>query len=118
VKITTLTVKDLEKRNNHIIINREPGLYSDEMINLYATLQENDTLSLEEVQSLARLVLKEDLWCKLEKDNIMFVHVGYDYYMYIGSHTICEDAINKIRDRGLFVEEFISPYNADEDDDN
>jgi hypothetical protein len=115
VEIKSLTVKGLEKKSNNIMLNREHVLYSDEMINLYTALQENDVLNIREVQCLARLVLREDLWCKLEKDDIMFVHFGYDYYMYIGSHKICEDAINKIKERGLFVEDFVSPYN-DEDD--
>lgn len=114
VENTSLTVKGLEKKNNNIMLNREHELYSDEMINFYAAVQENDVLSIRAIQHLARLVLREDLWCKLEKDDIMFVHFGYDYYMYIGSHKICVDAINKIKKRGLFVEDFISPYN-DED---
>lgn len=115
VEITSLTVRGLEKKSNNIMLNRENVLYSDEMIHLYATLHEDAILSLREVQCLARVILREDLWCKLEKDDIMFAHFGYDYYMYIGSHKICEDAINKIKERGLFVEDFVSPYN-DEDD--
>jgi hypothetical protein len=33
----------------------------------------------------------------------MFVHFGYDYYMYIGSSSICENAIAIISNSGLFV---------------
>jgi hypothetical protein len=105
IKITTLMVKGLEKRSNHISISRESRLYSDEMTNLYDSLQENAVLSIREIQCLARLVLRENLWCKLEIDNIMFVHFGYDYYMYVGSHKICKDAINHIGERRLFIGE-------------
>jgi hypothetical protein len=45
----------------------------------------------------------------------MFIHFGYDYYMYIGSSKIAPDfLIKKIQDEDLFVEEFKSPYLEDD----
>ncbi len=114
LEIKSLKVKDLEKKNNKFMPNKDQKLYSEEMVNLYISLQNDYILNVREIKNISRLVLRENLWCTLE-DDIMFVHFGYDYYMYMGSHKICEDAINSIKERGLFVEDFVSPYN-DEDD--
>ena len=113
--IKSLQVKGLEKKNNKFMTDGAHKLYSDEMVNLYISLQDNDVLDVREIEYLSRLILRENLWCKLDQEEILLVHFGYDYYMYIGSRNICEDAINNIIDRGLFVEDFVSPYN-DEDD--
>ena len=40
----------------------------------------------------------------------MYIHFGYDYYMYIGSSNACDNVRIKIQEEGLFVEEFKSPY--------
>lgn len=46
----------------------------------------------------------------------MFVHFGYDYYMYIGSSKeLPQDLRNKIENLGLFVENFESPYLPDDE---
>lgn len=113
--IESLQVRDLEKMNNKFMPNKIDKFYSDEMVNFYISLQENDVLNIKEIQYLSRLVLRENLWCKLEKDHNMFVHFGYDYYMYIGSHKNCKNLINTIMGRGLFIEDFVSPYNDEED---
>ena len=40
----------------------------------------------------------------------MYVHFGYDYYMYIGSEKPLEKEIDSINRSGLFVENMVSPY--------
>ncbi|MDT8903389.1 hypothetical protein [Anaeroselena agilis] len=107
IKATSLKVIGLEKGSAPKPVQE---LYSTEMSNLYATVRNHSVLSLKDVQLMARLVLREDLWCKLESVDNMFVHFGYDYYMYIGCIKTCEDAINKIMQKGLFVEKHESPY--------
>ncbi len=57
----------------------------------------------------SRLILREDMWCKFESDNVS-IHFGYDYYMYIGSNASCDSVIEQIRLNGLFVEPYRSPY--------
>lgn len=57
---------------------------------------------------LVRL-LREELWCRLESSDA-FIHVGYDYYMYIGVPSECLFAQRKALSLGLFVELFSSPY--------
>lgn len=110
VNITTLTVKDLEKHNDKLKLHATPLIYTKEMIELFERLHEGTVLEIRDIEHLCRLVLREQLWCKLENDNIMFIHFGYDYYMYIGCLSKSEGVINLIKKIGLFIEKFESPY--------
>ncbi len=61
---------------------------------------------VENISILARLTLREVLWCKLEHPQ-MFVHFGYDFYMYVG----CKKKIDENRYiEGMYIEPFESPY--------
>jgi hypothetical protein len=66
------------------------------------------------VANISRLILREQLWCKLEADS-MYVHFGWDYYMYIGSNKKCSRAVTAIQKTGLFVEMFESPYDEEDE---
>ena len=70
---------------------------------------EGTTLSLQEIAPVLQGLLREQFWCRLEASDA-FVHVGYDYYMYVGVPTACPAAQATAQSRGLFVEEFSSPY--------
>ena len=106
LNIPHLQVKDLE---NHDYINEDLSADKTEVTFVNA-LKENDLLSLEQIKMASKLILREYFWCKLISKHKMFVHFGYDYYMYIGSALECKDAIQKIRESGLYVEDFKSPY--------
>jgi len=67
-------------------------------------------ISIEEVKELAKLTLREAVWCKLGIKNLFFVHFGYDYYMYIGTNSNCHGARKNVESMGLYVEEFELPY--------
>jgi hypothetical protein len=58
---------------------------------------------------VCRSILREDYWCKLEVDG-RFLHFGYDYYLYVGVKSKCDDLIATANAMGLFVEPFDSPY--------
>lgn len=105
LKITSLRIKCLEKRNE---LRGED--YTDEMSRLHKMLKENGVLNIDEIRNIVRMVLRETVWCKLENTDSMFVHFGYDYYMYIGSNKMCKKTIDKIMKMGLFVEPYSSPY--------
>lgn len=107
--ITTLTVKQLEK-NNNISLEKNPLGYTEEMIELFESLQEGIVLGIKDIEHLCRFVLRERLWCKLESDNTMFVHFGYDYYMYIGCLSHSVKIVQLIEKAGLSIEKFESPY--------
>jgi hypothetical protein len=105
MNIHKLKVVDLE---NHNIVN-ENDLFSEDMIKVYKSLKNGQLLTKEKVKIVSRLILRELLWCKLESQD-MYIHFGYDYYMYIGSKDICKDTIAQIERSGLYVEAFRSPY--------
>ncbi|WML45444.1 hypothetical protein [Neobacillus sp. PS3-40] len=67
-------------------------------------------LNLEEIKKVATLTLREVIWCKLTFHSKLFVHFGYDYYMYIGAYKDCPKARMKVEKSGLFVETYNSPY--------
>ncbi len=70
---------------------------------IFSALNNSAFHSREEVLMIARGVLREDFWCKLEAKDF-FIHFGYDYYMYIGA-DIEEEKMSKIaRKNGLFAE--------------
>jgi hypothetical protein len=71
---------------------------------------ENTVLTIDQVGDVIRRVLNEEFWCRLEGDD-GFVHVGWDYYMYIGVSRLCPEAEARAGNLGLYVEEFRSPYN-------
>ncbi|MGD6942822.1 hypothetical protein ACQCT6_12370 [Cytobacillus gottheilii] len=67
-------------------------------------------VSKREIKELAKLTLRETIWCKLSSKKDIFVHFGYDYYMYIGTINDCPNPRLKIENSGLFVEKYKSPY--------
>jgi hypothetical protein len=71
---------------------------------------EGSRLGLSEAGAVVRRLLREEFWCRLEGDGA-FVHVGWDFYLYIGVPRPCPDAQELARQLGLFVEPFPSPYN-------
>ena len=75
------------------------------------TLAEGIELGLDDLEAVLRGLLREQLWCRLEAPDF-YLHVGYDYYLYIGSSQPCPAGLAKARERGLFVEEKASPYEA------
>lgn len=80
----------------------------------FKSLKNNMDISISEVDLIARLVLREMIWCKLVSER-MFVHFGYDYYMYVGSEKQLENELSIIKNNGLFVEQMPSPYMQDND---
>ncbi len=62
-----------------------------------------------EAGAVIRQLLREKYWCRLES-RTAFVHVGRDFYMYIGVSRPCPLAEALARQLGLFVERCRSPY--------
>ena len=74
-------------------------------------VQEGEIIPIEHLEPVLRALLREEFWCRLEAVD-GFIHVGWDYYMYVGVIKGDELAISKATNRGLFVEDFVSPYHA------
>jgi hypothetical protein len=93
--ISALTVKGLEDRYGRLI-----------------DIAEGDSISVVALPKVIASLLRESYWCRLEGLGA-FVHVGYDYYMYIGVPTSCPRAVAVAQESGLFVEPVSSPYAED-----
>ena len=78
----------------------------------YPQFCDGAAVPVEEIDSLLSLMLREELWCRLEAKDA-FVHIGYDYYMYVGVPIPCPFAERRAASLALFVEPFGSPYHAE-----
>ncbi|OMD57163.1 hypothetical protein [Paenibacillus odorifer] len=105
----TIQVVDLEKYNFDVEKAEFHSIYTDEMKSIYNSVKNGDYISVYELKLLSQLILREKIWCKFQSRE-MFVHFGFDYYMYIGSVKECNDSLIKISSSGLFVESFETPY--------
>jgi len=83
--------------------------YGDYRTTLFE-LREGGIVAQSEIQEAVRCLLREQFWCRLEDGKIRFVHVGYDYYLYVGVPSPCSESIRIAHSRGLFVEKYESPY--------
>lgn len=79
--------------------------------------QNDSVLPLNRIGEIVRRILREEIWCRLEGSN-GFIHIGWDYYMYIGVPHPCPTSRARAAELGLFVEEFASPYVEDATDPN
>lgn len=80
------------------------------------TIEKNRLITSESLDTLVRSCLRGLIWCRLvSADNAgVFVHFGYDFYMYFGS--LVEIKSGDVPS-GIYVEPFSSPYHEDEDED-
>ena len=76
---------------------------------LVLEFSEGSVLALEQVGGVISQLLREELWCRLEGHE-GFVHIGWDYYMYIGVPIRCPKAELLAEGLGLYPERFSSPY--------
>lgn len=106
LKIESLMLSNLEKKDKHLEKN---AFYDQKLATTYKKLKIGQHIKKQEISYIIRLTLRENIWCKLE-DELMYVHFGYDYYMYIGSPESTTSVIQNIEKSGLFVESFESPY--------
>ncbi|MEU4701820.1 hypothetical protein [Nonomuraea dietziae] len=96
---------------------RSPEIHGKVVLLSLDTLCDGYEVPLVTALELVRAMLREEgLWCLLEAEGRFFVHVGFGYYLYVGSHRPCVQVAEQVEPMGLFVEEFASPYAVDEDD--
>jgi hypothetical protein len=93
--------------------------YKDQAIIDGKKIINNMNYDSEMIAFIVQSILRNKFGCKLEYDDKMYVHFGWDYYMFVGSAKACTSTIKKIEAMGLFVEKFRSPYfDEDEDDED
>lgn len=112
MNLSSLNVFHLEKERYSLTKHDQKyqNLYPEEMIAIVESIQNGNTLEGAELENFCKLCLRSQIWGVLESSSKMFVHFGYDYYMYIGAAEISEEVIKQVRNSGLFVELFESPY--------
>ena len=103
MNIPYLECKDVEKDDEIEAVSKDESF-------VYKQVKNNSKVNLKNLPVLLKLILRNYLWCRLVYGEQMFVHFGYDYYMYVGVAEGCEKVIKQIEASGLFVEEFVSPY--------
>lgn len=116
VGISGLVVADLIRYHKSPRITTHHEIFTKEMVQLYQNVSENQYVSNQDLIDLCKLRLRDIIGFRLVFENKMFVHFGYDYYIYIGVANVCEDAVESIQASGLFVEEFDSPYYQEDED--
>ena len=94
--IVALTVRDLQNA-----AGQSPSSFE---------LREGATLTGESLREAVRRLLREEVWCRLEGEDGSYVHVGWDYYLYVGVPCVASTAVNAAHADGLFVELAVSPY--------
>lgn len=80
------------------------------MKTMFDRVKESDQLVDEDIRHISQLILRENLWCKLEYSTQLKVHFGYDYHMYFVTSSSCNSLNGIISNLGLFVEQCVSPY--------
>ncbi|MBO0440216.1 hypothetical protein [Candidatus Enterococcus ikei] len=108
LKIETLRIKELEK----IGFKEHYKNTENELESLYNSLKNDLIVSSSQISMLLKLILRETIWCKLVSENL-FIHFGYDYYMYIGVKSSLPKTNQLIKKSGLYLENIESPYIED-----
>lgn len=101
----TLRIEDLEKNE----YTHFSDLFASGMQKSYNSIENENEISLNNIDLIARSILREIIWCKLVSKS-MFVHFGYDLYMYIGCENFPCEKLESFKEKGLFFEEMDSPY--------
>ena len=74
-------------------------------------VSEGARLSPVEATDAVRQMLREEGWCRLADDDRFYIHVGWDYYVYVGTEQPCERSVALAEAKGLYVDrDFPSPY--------
>ncbi len=101
----SFTVTDLEIHTDDKCEIDDDNKHSSKLL-----VTEGLQLKVHAALNLCRLVLREEVWCKLEFNCDCYFHFGYDYYMYVGvpDNALIDQEFIKMT--GLFIESYDSPY--------
>lgn len=84
-------------------------LYNDNYLKgTYYNIIDNMKFSSEQIDSLIRLLLREEIGADVYYETKLKVFIGYDYLMGIHTSQLIEPIMPKIEEMGLFVEKFNS----------
>ena len=100
LEITYFEKKYGEEHVPESILNLRPANLAD--------IGMGSKLNKKEIGPCVRQNLREVLWCKLQGPSGIYIHFGYDFYMYLGCNE--DVSLEKIQVDGIFLEPFPSPY--------
>lgn len=75
-----------------------------------SNFKEGSWLGINEIETVLKMMLREAIHCKLVYPRKFYIHIGWDFYMYIGSNIDVIVASKIATANGLFLEEHKSPY--------
>ena len=101
----SLQILELEDKRENMLVDPEVERLRPALLD---TVYEGMVVSDEDLDKIVRMALREVIWCKLTGSNGVYVHFGYDLYMYIGSDFDLA-GLGK-PPQGMFYEEMESPY--------
>jgi hypothetical protein len=106
LSIEYCTVESLFKNELDETSNKE-SIYSRFDFEVYSNINEGDSMDINKTLTVARLMLREDLWGNIESPlKELIIEFGYDYYMYFKTAKDLSSLIPIIEHEiGLFVEE-------------
>lgn len=90
-KIKYMTIEGLEKNALDKIVYDE---YDLQIEGLISNIQNKQKIDIDNIGLLARAILREKIWAKLYNSDKLYIHFGYDYYMYIGSKAKPKKKLN------------------------
>lgn len=103
--IDRLQIVDLEWHPATVPVNSTVELVRPVLVE---HVSESMILEGESIDTIVRMALRERLWCRLTGANGVYIHFGYDLYLYLGSNI--ERSLLGDPPTGIFYEDFDSPY--------
>jgi hypothetical protein len=104
-----IKMKIYELENNMVFENGIVEKLFDKNIFDELKIKNGNEYLVKDIVYIIRLCLREIIWCKIVWENI-YIHIGYDYYVYIGGLKIDKDYMENELKNGITIEEYKSPY--------
>ena len=77
-------------------------------------VREGSQVRRQDVLEICRMELREELSCRLDHGEDFYVHVGFDFYVYLGCERLTPESVAAIDESGLFIEHGVpSPYSTE-----
>ena len=78
-----------------------------------AALPDGSEVPLSSLPAVLRSLLREEFWCRLTDRKGSFVHVGWDFYVYLGLPSQLESPEAVAQEHHLFLERCVSPHHPE-----
>lgn len=88
------------------LISKRKIKYTTDILEMYGAVEKMEKLEYKDLDSIIRLLLREDIGAKISYPRKLKIFICYDYLMGIHSSRSIEAVIPAIEALGLFVEEF------------